>query len=104
MNVSHYGRAYVQALLSLGGFEVSEILKRGYKRPFNRWTYGSIARDLGVDPDRIVHGEREAPWWDYIDNISKDFVRREYERAKSGWPLLPCDEFCSKCMIECPMR
>jgi radical SAM superfamily enzyme YgiQ (UPF0313 family) len=104
MNVSHYGRAYVQALLSLGGFEVSEILKRGYKRPFNRWTYGSIARDLGVDPDRIVHGERETPWWDYIDNISKDFIRREYERAESGWPLLPCDEFCSKCMIECPMR
>lgn len=103
LNVSHYGRAYVQALLSLGGFEVSEILKRGYKRPFNRWIYRSIAMYLGIDPDRIVYGEREAPWWDYVDNISKDFIRREYERAKNGWPLLSCDEFCSKCMIECPV-
>ncbi|MCC6029244.1 MAG: radical SAM protein [Candidatus Korarchaeum sp.] len=104
LNISHYGRAYVQALLSLGGFEMSEILRKGYKRPFNRWTYKSIARDLGIDADRIVYGERETPWWDYVDNIPKDFIRGEYERAKSGLPSPSCDEFCSECAIGCLMK
>ncbi|MCS7102904.1 MAG: B12-binding domain-containing radical SAM protein, partial [Candidatus Korarchaeum sp.] len=83
LNISHYGRAFVQALLSLGGFEVGELLRRSFKKPFNRSIYEGLARELGIDVNKLVYGDRETPWWDYIDtDVQKHILSEEFEMAK----------------------
>ncbi len=84
LNVSHYGRAFVQALLSLGGFEVGEILRVAFKRSFNRRVYEDIARFLKVNIVKIIYEERETPWWNYVsDDMRRCALAEEFERAKA---------------------
>ncbi|MEM0016934.1 MAG: radical SAM protein [Candidatus Korarchaeum sp.] len=83
LNISHYGRAFIQALLSLGGFEIGELLRRSFNKPFNRRVYETLARELGMDVDKLVYGDRETPWWDYIDDgIRRRLLSEEFERAR----------------------
>lgn len=85
LNVSHYGRAYVQAILSLGGFEIGELLRRVFRRPFNRSVYEGLARELGIDVGKIVYGERETPWWDYVSaGVGRQVMIREFERSRAA--------------------
>lgn len=83
LNISHYGRAFIQALLSLGGFEIGGLLERSFKKPFNRRIYEDLARKLGINVNRLVYGDRETPWWDYIDDDTRrSLLSKEFERAR----------------------
>jgi len=102
INVMHYGRAYIQTFMSVGGFEIAELLKRGIRIPYNRGAYRSLADEMGVDLDSIVYGDRDTPWWEYIDvGVTRDFLSRELRRALEGLPTPGCDISCTGCMPEC---
>ncbi len=102
MNVMHYGRAYIQTFLSIGGFEVAKLLKKGYRIPFNRGSYTALARKLGIDLDRIVYGPRDTPWWDFVDTgVRRDYLREEFYKALRGEPTPGCDIMCTGCMRKC---
>ncbi len=102
VNVMHYGRAYIQTFMSVGGLEIAKLLKRGARIPYNRGAYRSLANNMGIDLDSIVYGERDAPWWEYVDTgVSRDFLSEELRRAMEGLPTPGCDISCTGCMHKC---
>ncbi len=101
-NVMHYGRAYIQTVFSVGGFEVAEFLKKGYNLPYNRGAYISFARKLRIDLDFIVYGRRNTPWWDFVDTgIRRDYLLKELDKASKNEITPSCDIACTKCMDRC---
>ena len=83
INVSHYGRAFIQAILSLGGFEIGELIRITYDKPFNKRIYYRAADSIGIDVEKLLFGERETPWWDYVNSgIPRSLVISEFERAR----------------------
>ncbi len=57
--------------------------------------------NCGVDGDFFVHRERDLDEilpWDFIDaGVTKDFLKREYARAKEGLVTPNCRQGCSGC-------
>ncbi len=101
-NVMHYGRAYIQTVFSVGGFEVAEFLAKGYTLPYNRGAYISFARKLGIDLDRIAYGKRDTPWWNFVDTrIRRDYLLKELDKASRREVTPGCDVACTRCMDDC---
>ncbi len=101
-NAMHYGRAYIQTFMSVGGMEVARLLRNASRTPYNRGAYRSLAEEMGLNLDSIVYGERDTPWWDYLDTgIDPAFLRLEFERALEGATTPGCDISCSGCMPGC---
>ncbi len=101
-NVMHYGRAYIQTFMSVGGLDIAKLLKMGFKLPYNRGAYRSLAEELGIDLDSIVYGWRDTPWWEYVETgVSREFLSKELERALNGLPTPGCDVSCTGCMARC---
>jgi len=102
VNAMHYGRAYLQTLLSVGDFRIAKLLTKAYRLPYNRGAYRELAKRLSIDVDSIVYGQRETPWWDLIETgIKREYVLEERRRAFQ-WRTTPsCDEYCTGCMREC---
>ncbi|MDO8683754.1 MAG: radical SAM protein, partial [Armatimonadota bacterium] len=68
---------------------------------------GNYARgiaEVGLDPAFYAHRERNCEEifpWDHIDlGVSKDYLRREYEKAFAGKPTPPCNvPNCRRCGV-----
>ncbi len=103
INVMHPGRAAVQAALCLGDESIGKIAVSAASRPFSKYSYWKIARREGIDLDRLVYGERPAPWRDAVDvGVRAEFLEEEADRAVIGEITPSCDEYCSLCGA-CPL-
>ncbi len=95
-------RTYVQALLSRGDRKVAGLLTRAL---LNKGNWLKTYKESKIDPDFYVLRTRnidERLPWDFINHgISKDFLIKEYHRAKAGkrsgpCPMTSCD-ICGVC-------
>ncbi len=78
INLMHPGRAYLQTVFSVGSWEIANLLKRAYKRPYNKGAYQKEAKKLGINLDSLVYEKREeAPWRDLVLVSPSQRVRRE---------------------------
>ncbi len=94
-------RAYIQAFLSRGDRRVADVLQLALK---NKGNWAKTLKASSVDTDFYVTRERafeECLPWDFIGiGIKKDFLMKEYERAKSGKPSPPCPMVsCDTCGV-----
>jgi len=94
--------AYIQALLSRGDRQVSQILSMAHT---NKGNWAKTLKESSINPDFYVSREREPEEifpWDFIDHkIDKSFLRQEYEKALQSRASKPCpmNESCSLCGV-----
>lgn len=94
--------AYVQALLSRGDRQVSDMLLQRHEASSN-WAH--VLKQTLIDTDAMVYRERgkdEVFPWDVIDQgIRKSFLWREYQRALEGTPspVCPMETGCRVCGV-----
>ncbi len=93
--------AYIQALLSRGDRNVSQILSLVNT---NQGNWPKTFKSSPINPDFYVHRERsldEVLPWDFIDHgIRKSFLKTEYKRALQGKTSPPCPmESCNICGV-----
>ena len=102
----------LEGILSRGDGRLSRVIRRAWEggAKFDAWNdFFSWERWLrafdgeGIDPAEYLRERRteeELPW-DFIDTgIRKEFLLREYERAKEGKTTPDCRHACQRCGIE----
>ncbi len=65
LDVGNVKRAALQAVLSVGDEQVSELLLRAHKN-YNYFYWRRVAREMGLDIDRYIYGPRETPWMEKV--------------------------------------
>lgn len=94
--------AYIQALLSKGDRQVSQILSLAHK---NKGNWAKTLKESPVNADFYVSRERNTQEifpWDFIDHkIDKSFLRKEYEKAVQSRTSKPCpmNDKCTLCGV-----
>ncbi|MDM8538267.1 TIGR03960 family B12-binding radical SAM protein [Desulfobacterales bacterium HSG17] len=94
--------AYIQALLSRGDRQVSQVLSLAHK---NKGNWAKTLKESSISTDFYVSREREADEvfpWDFIDHkVDKSFLRTEYEKALQNKASNPCpmNESCTLCGV-----
>ena len=94
--------AYIQALLSKGDRQVSQILSLAHK---NQGNWAKTLKESSINHDFYVYREREPDEifpWDFIDHkVYKSFLRKEYEKALQIKTSKPCpmNESCTLCGV-----
>jgi len=94
-------RAYIQAFLSRGDRRVADVQEQALQ---NRGNWAKTLKTSPLDMDFYVTRERsfeECLPWDFIDmGLKKDFLIKEYRRARAGKPSPPCPMVsCEACGI-----
>ncbi|MER3446410.1 MAG: radical SAM protein [Candidatus Dadabacteria bacterium] len=92
---------YIQALLSRGSRRVSHFLELTLQE---RGSYARALRRWELNPDFYTYRERRANEvfpWDFIDHgISKEFLRKEYEKSFEGRKTPECiTPICKLCGV-----
>ncbi len=102
--------SYVEALLARGDEKLGPVIERVYREGgvFQEWTeffrfplWVESAKALGIDP-KDYHRERRTDEhlpWDFINvGVSREFLAREYEKAKAGEMTPDCASgACTDC-------
>ncbi|HTW91520.1 MAG TPA: TIGR03936 family radical SAM-associated protein, partial [bacterium] len=102
--------SYVEALLARGDEKLGPVIEKVYREGgvFQEWTeffkfslWVESAKALGIDP-RDYHRERrtdEQLPWEFINvGVSREFLAREYEKAKAGEMTPDCAAgACTNC-------
>jgi len=108
-----YHDAYISVLegvLARGDRRIAPVIERAYQKGalFDAWTeYFDLNRwkesfaECGIDPYFYTARERDTSEllpWDFIDcHVSRDFLIREWNRAKEGVVTPNCRQRCSGC-------
>ena len=100
----------LEGIFARGDRKLSAVIEEAYKRGciFDAWTdwfrpdiWEEVMRERRVDRNFYNYRERERDElfpWDFIDiGVSKNFLWREYERAKAGEVTPNCRARCSGC-------
>ena len=100
----------LEGVLARGDRRVAPVIEEAYKRGamFDSWgerfdneLWMSAFDACGVDPDFYTVRERsleELLPWDFIDTgVTKQFLKREWERAREGVVTPNCRMQCSGC-------
>lgn len=100
----------LEGVLARGDRRVGKALLRAYEKGclFDAWSdffnynvWMEAFEETGVDPDFYTLRERtpeERFPWDFIDaGVTKEFLKREYARAKNGEVTKNCRAACSGC-------
>lgn len=100
----------LEGIFARGDRKLSAVIEEAYKRGciFDAWTdwfrpdiWEEVMQERRVDRNFYNYRERERNElfpWDFIDiGVSKDFLWREYERAKAGEVTPNCRARCSGC-------
>ena len=100
----------LEGIFARGDRRLAPVIEEAYKRGcfFDAWTdyfqpdvWNTILDEWEIDRDFYNYrerGEEEIFPWDFIDiGVSREFMRREYERAKRGEVTPNCREGCSGC-------
>ncbi len=92
--------ARVQALLSRGDRRVADLLEAGYRNGEN---WARVFKESPVNADFFVTREREKdepfPWEVVRHGVSREFLRREYERALAGKVSKDCPGAGEGCRV-----
>lgn len=104
--------SYLEAVFARGDRRLSKVLIRawelgcrfdGWKEHFNFAKWQRAFEDCGIDPDFYAARKRdydEVLPWDHINvGVSREFLKRENERAKKGRITPHCREGCINCGI-----
>lgn len=101
---------YLEGVLARGDRRTADLILEAYRRgavfdcwletwDYDRWD--QAAADLGFDMDFYTLRERGADEifpWDFIDiGVRREFLRREWDRAKEAQLTPNCREACSGC-------
>lgn len=103
----------LEAVISKGGEELSEVLELAYRKGayldawddisnFQKWF--DALREKGIDyeaytRERCVDPDEDLPW-DPIDmGLNKSWLKEEYQKAKEQESTVPCFEECSTCGV-----
>ncbi len=100
----------IEGILARGDRRLSDLLVRVYEKGgiFQPWTeyydddmWAEAVRESGIDISFYTTRERERDEtlpWDFIDaGVTKDYLWREWERAKAGVTTPNCRVSCSGC-------
>ena len=109
-NWHEFNLTELEGILARGDRRLSAVLLQAYRNGaiydswsecfrFDRWT--DAFEKTGINPDFYVHRERgrdERFPWDFIDaGVSKQFLLREYDRARREEVTPNCRQACSGC-------
>ena len=102
--------SFVEALLARGDEKLGPVIERVYREGgvFQEWTeffkfqlWVDSAKALGVEPNDYLRERRteEHLPWEFIDvGVSREFLAREYEKAKAGEMTPDCASGeCTNC-------
>ncbi|MCE5342004.1 MAG: TIGR03960 family B12-binding radical SAM protein, partial [Eubacteriales bacterium] len=105
--------SFLEACFAVGNRRLADVLYRawelgckldGWNDQFRFDLWRQAFTDCGVDPAFFanrVRGEDELLPWDFIDiGVTKQYLRREYERAMAGQTTRDCRLGCNGCGIE----
>lgn len=103
----------IEACFAVGDRRLSQVLYRawelgcmldGWNEHFRNDLWLKAFEDCGLDVDFYAHRQRgldETLPWNHIDAyISKDFLRREYEKAMTATTTRDCREGCNGCGLQ----
>ncbi|MBN1101883.1 MAG: TIGR03960 family B12-binding radical SAM protein [Deltaproteobacteria bacterium] len=104
--------SWLEGVFSRGDRRLAPVLVEAWQRGarFDAWSehfkvdiWRDSFRGRGPDPRFYLHRERspeEAFPWDHIDcGVTRDFLRREWEKSLEGRPTADCREGCLECGV-----
>ena len=104
--------SYIEAVFARGDRRLADALERAYRLgckmdgwsdQFKYEAWLRAFRDADVDPDFYACRERstdEILPWDHLDaGITKDFLKREWDRAQKGETTRDCRKGCVGCGV-----
>ncbi len=104
--------SYIEAVFARGDRRLADALERAYRLgckmdgwsdQFKYEAWLQAFRDANVDPDFYACRERstdEILPWDHLDaGITKDFLKREWDRAQKGETTRDCRKGCVGCGV-----
>lgn len=102
--------SFIEGLLARGDRKLSDVIESVYKKGcifdswgdyFNNEAWLSACEENGIDIDFYTTRERDIDEilpWDFLScGVSKDFLKREWQRAKEGVVTPNCREQCNGC-------
>lgn len=111
--VYHYHEEHqteLEGLFARGDRRVSAAIEKAYRRGciYDAWsehlkydTWLEVLAECGIDLAFYNYREREIDEifpWDFIDaGVSKEFLKREWQKAKEGKTTPNCREMCAGC-------
>ena len=103
----------IEACFAVGDRRLGRVLYRawqlgckldGWNDQFHYDLWMQAFQDCGLDVDFSAHRVRgldEALPWDHIDSgISKEFLKREYQKALAAQTTRDCREGCNGCGLQ----
>ncbi len=110
--------SYLEGVIARGDRRISKLILRAFEKgcKFDGWsehfryeTWIEAMDELGIDGEFYANrerGEDEVFAWDFIDiGVSKDYLKKEYDRAISEETTSDCRNGCKACGIsDCVMR
>ena len=104
--------SYIEAVFARGDRRLADALERAYRLgckmdgwsdQFKYEAWLQAFRDANVDPDFYACRERstdEILPWDHLDaGITKDFLKREWDKAQKGETTRDCRKGCVGCGV-----
>ncbi|MCX8027353.1 MAG: TIGR03936 family radical SAM-associated protein [Thermodesulfovibrionales bacterium] len=104
----------IEAFIARGDEGISDVIKvawqngailDGWSEYFNYQHWIDASEKTGIDTERYAtkkYDTDENLPWDFIDTgIDKDFLKKEYMRAKDGIKTPSCIKRCSACGLNC---
>lgn len=102
----------LEGVLARGDRRVAAVIETAYRNGaiYDAWSetfkneiWQEAFRTCGIDPDFYTIRERDLDEllpWDFIDTgVTKEFLKREWERAKAAEVTLNCRARCSGCGV-----
>jgi len=92
--------AQIQALLSLGGSQLGEIVAYVAEAGGGRQAWRKALRRFQINVQKYLEKTIAKEPWSVVDvGVSRDFLEKEYKKFHEGILTPPCSTFCSKCGV-----
>ena len=102
INVESYKESVVQAILARGDRQVGEYLLQAHELGGSKY-FLQVVKAATYDLQKQLYTIKdfaESLPWDNLDmGFSKDYLKQEFERAKSGKFTIPCLAKCRRCGV-----
>ena len=102
--------SFLEAVFAKGDRRLAPVLCEAYRRGcfFDGWdeqfhfdTWMEVFRDLGVDPafyaNRTIAEDEITPWEHLDYGVTKQYLIREYHKAREAKTTQPCNRSCAGC-------
>lgn len=104
--------SFLEAIFARGGRELAEVLEAahglgcrfdGWQEYFDYGKWMQAFERAGIDPQKKTGGfslDAALPWTHLSARITRDYFKREYEKAMQARPTKDCRGGCNGCGIE----